>query len=266
MRPKPPSSNLSIKRTKLTVAYDGTDFCGWAPQHGLRSVHGTLKDGLCQVTGKEVELYGASRTDSGAHARGQVCHFDPPVPIPVDRWVGALSRVLPRDLSILKAEEVAPDFDSRFMARKRHYRYRILTGPRDPHRMRFAHWHWTVLDAPQMHRAAQLLVGEHDFLAFSQELEGTENTVRTLFHLQVRQVRDEVWLDVQGTAFVRGMMRRIAGCLLEIGRGKREPDWIGNLLTATDKSSIDWPPVLPACGLTLMRVSYGRHPKDHRFE
>lgn len=117
-----------------------------------------------------------------------------------------------------------------------------------------------------MHRAAQLLVGEHDFLAFSQELEGTENTVRTLFHLQVRQVRDEVWLDVQGTAFVRGMMRRIAGCLLEIGRGKREPDWIGNLLTATDKSSIDWPPVLPACGLTLMRVSYGRHPKDHRFE
>src|SRR5690606_29556880 len=110
-------------------------------------------------------------TDAGAHARGQVCHFDCPLPIPVEKWAGAMNRVLPRDVSVLKAEAVNPDFDSRFMARKRHYCYRIVTETRDPIRMRFAHFHRTKVDVGLMQKAAVKLVGQHDFLAFSQELD-----------------------------------------------------------------------------------------------
>lgn len=177
-----------------------------------------------------------------------------------------MNRVLPRDVSILKAEIVAPDFDSRFMARKRHYRYRILNHTRDPHRMRFAHYNRHKLDIEVMQKAAAKLVGENNFLAFSQELEESENMVRTLFSVTIHQYRDEIILNVHGTAFVRGMMRRIAGSLLEIGRDRRPLEWMDELLAAKEKSSIDWPPVLPACGLTLMKVTYGRHPSDHRFD
>lgn len=266
MRQKPPSSNLlTNQRVKLTVAYDGSDFCGWASQTGQRAVHSTLKEGLCRVIGEEVELWGASRTDGGAHALGQVCHFDCPVSIPIENWPRAMNKLLPTDVSVLKAEAVHPEFNSRFMARKRHYRYRILQQVRDPHRTRFAHYYHRKLDLQKMQLASQKLVGEHNFLAFSQELEIEKNMVRTLFRVSIQQKEDEIVLNVHGTAFVRGMMRRIAGSLLEIGRGQRPVEWIDELLVATDKSSIDWPPVLPACGLTLMKVSYGRNPSDHRF-
>lgn len=261
-----PSSSLSTnQRIKLTVAYDGTDFRGWAPQGELRTVHRTLKDGLCQVIGEEVELLGASRTDAGAHALGQVCQFDCPTPMPIHRFPRALNKVLPRDLAVVKAEAVSEDFSARFMARKRHYVYRVLEQERDPHRMRFAHYSTQAFDFERMKVAASHLVGEHDFLAFSQEMEEDENTVRTLFRVNLHRINKEILIHVHGTAFVRGMMRRIAGSLVEVGRGNRPVDWIPELLAGRDKSSIDWPPVLPACGLTLVRIKYGREPSDHRF-
>ncbi|ARU42311.1 tRNA pseudouridine(38-40) synthase TruA [Armatimonadetes bacterium Uphvl-Ar1] len=266
MQRLPLSSNLSTnQRIKLTVAYDGTNFSGWAPQSGLRTVQRTLKDGLCQVIGEEVELWGASRTDAGAHALGQVCHFDCPVPLPVERMARALNKVMPRDLSVVKAETVADDFSARFMARKRHYVYRVMVNDRNPLRMRFAHYVRYGLDLDRMRAAAKFLEGEHDFLSFSQEMEESVNTVRRLFRVNLHWVDNEVLIHVHGTAFVRGMMRRIAGSLVEVGRGNRKVEWIPELLVARDKSSIDWPPVLPACGLTLVRVKYGRSPSDHRF-
>lgn len=267
MQLKLQSSNLSTKqRIRLTVAYDGTDFCGWASQTEQRTVHGTLTDGLRQVLGEEVELWGASRTDSGAHAKGQVCHFDCMHPIPVEKWPRILNKILPPDVSVLESVLVPPDFNSRFWARHREYHYRILMGERDPRRMRFAHYYGRPLNVEAMQIAAQQMLGENDFLAFSQQLEGHENTVRTLFRIGVQQIRDEVKLRVVGTAFVRGMMRRIAGSLLEIGRGARTPEYIAQLLSETSRSGIDWPPVLPANGLTLIKVSYGRYPSDHRKE
>lgn len=116
-----------------------------------------------------------------------------------------------------------------------------------------------------MQRAAQSLVGKHDFIAFSQLIPRGANTVRELFSVDVKRVRDEIWIDVVGTAFVRGMMRRISGALLEVGLGTKEPESIAALLEARDKRRIKWPTLLPANGLTLMRVRYGRKPHDRRL-
>jgi len=252
-------------RLKLVVAYDGTEFCGWAAQAGRRTVQGTLTEAVRQISGEEIEIQGASRTDGGAHAQGQVCHFDTRRPIPPEKWAGILNRVLPEDLSVYASSVVADDFHSRFAARDRHYCYRILTGQPDPHRARFAHRYGRPLDVPLMQQAAQILLGEHDFRAFTEELDPyVENTRRTMIRFDVRQVRDEVWVDVVGTAFLRGMMRRMAGALLEVGRGYRPVEEVSRLLDIEERSGMQWPVVLPAKGLCLMRVRYGRHPRDNR--
>lgn len=252
------------RRVRLVVAYDGTDFCGWAPQAGQRTVQRTLTEGIRQVSGEDCEVVGASRTDGGAHACGQVCHFDTNVPIEPRKWPRVLNKVLPADLSVLRADAVPAAFHSRFYAKDRWYRYRIMTGARDPMRSRYAWFFGRGLDVAAMQEAASRLVGEHDFLAFSQMLEPGQNSVRTVFSVDVRQVHDEVRVDVVGTAFVRGMMRRIAGALVETGKGKRTSASIDGLLAQRDRGAVKWPLLLPAHGLTLMRVRYGRSLTDNR--
>jgi tRNA pseudouridine38-40 synthase len=147
----------------------------------------------------------------------------------------------------------------------RFYRYRILTGAPDPERARFAYWYGRPLDVAAMQEASATFLGHHDFRAYTEELDpGVENTHRTLFSFQVRQSRDEVWLDVIGTAFLRGMMRRMAGALLEVGRRHRSALEVSKLLQPEERNHIQWPVVLPANGLCLMRIRYGRHPRDNR--
>ncbi|MEQ1822954.1 MAG: tRNA pseudouridine(38-40) synthase TruA [Fimbriimonadaceae bacterium] len=254
---------MSTRRVKLTVRYDGTDFRGWAAQLGQRTVQGTLKEAVRQVSGEDVEIVGASRTDSGAHARGQVCHFDSAKP--VKHWYQALNRALPLDVRVAKVELVAETFHSRFSAADRFYRYRILSDVSDPFRGRFAYMNRYVLDLDLMQQAATFLEGEHDFRAFTEELgDSVENTVRKLFSIKVGRVRNEVRVDIVGTAFLRGMMRRISGGLFEVGRGKRPLEDIQTLLS-DQKHTLEWPEVLPARGLTLMEVRYGRHPRDNRL-
>lgn len=217
-----------------------------------------------QVSGAEIEVTGASRTDSGAHALGQAVHFDPPSAMPPENWVRALGDVLPPDVAAVSAAAVPKSFHARFWARSRTYRYRIATGPRDPFRDRHAWWHGRPLEAAAMQEAARLLLGEHDFRAFSQDLPEDTNFVRTLHRADVRSVRGEVQVEVTGTAFLRGMMRRIAGALWQVGRGKWQPGRVGELLGPRRDEQDAWPPVLPAHGLTLVRVDYGRWPRDCR--
>jgi tRNA pseudouridine38-40 synthase len=253
-----------VMRIKLTVAYDGTEFRGWAHNKGQRTVQSTLKEAVRQVSGDEVEIIGASRTDGGAHARGQVCHFDTKKPIPPHKWVQALNQVLPRDVAVKKSTQVNSDFNARFMAIDRFYRYRILTGLRDPYRERHAHHYGRPLDLEKMQQVAEILRGKHDFLAFTEELESSvTNTVRVLYNFNVRQVRDEVWVDVVGTAFLRGMMRRMSGAILEVGRGHRDVVEVSRLLQPEERLNYQWPQVLPAKGLCLMKIRYGRHPRFH---
>ena len=252
-------------RVKFVVAYDGTDFRGWAAQRDQRTVHGTLTEAVRQFSGEEIEIQGASRTDSGAHARGQVCHFDVSGRIPADRWPRAINRILPSDLKVISAHEVKPDFHSRFMAIDRHYRYRILTGLSDPHRNRYVHEHGRPVDLSAMRTAVKCFLGTHDFRAFTEELDSSVlNTTRTIFRFEVNMKRDEVWVDVVGTAFLRGMMRRMVGAVLEVGRGHRPVEEVSQLLDVKQRDFCQWPVVLPAKGLCLMRVRYGRHPVDSR--
>ncbi|MCX7800728.1 MAG: tRNA pseudouridine(38-40) synthase TruA [Fimbriimonadales bacterium] len=252
------------ERIRLVVAYDGTDFRGWAANPGQRTVQGTLKDAVSRTLGEETEVVGASRTDAGAHARGQVCHFDARAGIPAERWTGVLNRILPPDVRVLDSRAVPEAFHSRFCARWRLYRYRILVGAPDPFRERYAFRHGRGLDLGAMREAADRLIGEHDFRAFSEELKGQGNTVRALLRVDVAAVRDEVRIDVAGTAFVKGMMRRIAGFLLEVGKGQRPADDAEGLL-GERRGELQWPVVLPAKGLTLLRVAYGRTLRDVRL-
>lgn len=252
-------------RIKLVVSYDGTDFKGWAPQRDRRTVQGTLTEAVRHISGEDIEIFGASRTDSGAHARGQVCHFDTQSPMPVDRWASVLNRCLPQDVVVQRSIHASSDFHSRFSAVDRWYRYRILCGNPDPFRAPYTHWYGRPLDVQKMSEAANFLQGTHDFYAFTEELDPyIENTVRELFSFKVRQARDEVWVDVVGTAFLRGMMRRMAGALLEVGRGARPVEEVSRLLTSEGQEDLQWPVVLPAKGLCLMRVRFGRHPRDNR--
>jgi len=252
-------------RVKLVVSYDGTDFRGFAAQTGQRTVQGTLKEAVRQVSGEEIEISGASRTDSGAHAIGQVCHFDSEVSISGSKWAQVLNRQLPPDLTVRSSQQVDDRFHSRFSAFDRHYRYRILLNQPDPIRARYTYFYHSPLDVDRMQEGAKLLVGDHDFRAFTEELEPhVLNTRRILFSFEVRTSRDEVWVDVIGTAFLRGMMRRMAGALYEVGRGYRSVEEVSRLLDPEERNRLQWPVVLPARGLCLQRVRYGRHPRDFR--
>ena len=250
----------------MTVAYDGTHFHGWAKQPGHRTIQGSINEILSDFTGSEVLVSGASRTDSGAHALGQVCHFDSSLQIPPDGWRKLINDRAPNDLSIIKAQNVPLNFDSRFCAVYRHYRYRILIGPRFPHLARYAHYlrNSSGFDISKMQKAASLLVGKHDFYGFSQETPIETNTVRELYSVHPRKIGHEIWIDIQGTAFVKGMMRRISGALLEVAMGRRALDSFKRLLAPSVYPDIEWPEVLPANGLTLMEVNYGRKLRDIR--
>jgi tRNA pseudouridine38-40 synthase len=251
-------------RIKFVVAYDGTDFSGWAASAGQRTVQSTLTEAVRQVSGENIEIIGASRTDSGAHARGQVCHFDVTAKIPTANWPVAVNWVLPPDVAVIKASKVAADFHSRFCAEDRWYRYRIRTISRDPFDSRYAHDHGRPLDVEAMSEAAEFLVGRHDYRAYTESLQKhIDNTVRTMRSISVKQVRSEVWIEIGGTAFLRGMMRRMSGALLEVGAGKRKIETISELLTEK-RGEMNWPVVLPAKGLTLLKIRYGRPPRDCR--
>jgi tRNA pseudouridine38-40 synthase len=175
-----------------------------------------------------------------------------------------LNRALPEDLRVLKAEEVGPDFNARFCAEWRRYIYRIALEQTDPFLLRVAYGYWTDLNLDSMRAAASNLVGEHDFVAYTEELDPEiENTVRELHSVEITQPGRVVEIEIIGNAFLRGMMRRISGCLFEIGRGARPVQDAADLLTES-RDGMQWPVVLPAKGLTLEEVRYGNPPVDHR--
>ena len=176
-----------------------------------------------------------------------------------------LNRVLPKDLKVRESRKVSVEFHSRFCARDRFYRYSFYAGPQRPKLERYAYHLRKALSLSRMREAAVKLVGTHDYRVFTEELDpGIENTVRTLYRATVWKEGQAIHFDVAGTAFLRGMMRRMAGAVLEVGLGRRPGEDIEALLDPTRRDGLQWPVVLPAHGLTLMRVRYGPHPKDNR--
>ncbi|HKC19788.1 MAG TPA: tRNA pseudouridine(38-40) synthase TruA [Candidatus Dormibacteraeota bacterium] len=237
------------------LEYDGTDFAGWQQQAGGRTVEAELKLALRSVIGRDVTVYGAGRTDAGAHAEGQVANFHTDGKIGPQRLMAALNARLPGDVAVLSAEAVDSDFHSRYSARWRRYRYRYLDRPGRPALERGRCWHVRgPLDVDAMARAAKALVGKHDWTSFCSASEPSDGRVREMRSATVTRRGEFVELELVAEGFLRGMIRGIAGALAEVGRGRRPVKWVGEVLRARDRRQAAR--TAPAGGLTLMEVIY----------
>lgn len=244
-----------MRRIMLVVAYDGTEYCGWQIQPNGITVEAVLNRELTRLLGEEIRVIGASRTDAGVHALGNVCVFDTDTRIPPEKISYALNQSLPEDIVVQQSKEVAADFHPRKCNSRKTYEYRILNRTmRDPNCRRNTYfYHWN-LDLAAMREAAAFLVGEHDFQSFCSPATEAETTVRTIYDLTVEKVGDLVTIRVTGNGFLYNMVRIIAGTLLEVGNGKIKPEEITGILEKKNRAAAG--PTAPACGLTLMGITF----------
>jgi tRNA pseudouridine38-40 synthase len=239
----------------MVVEYDGTGFAGWQRQVGQRTVQGTLEEAIRELLGETTEVRGAGRTDAGVHAEGQVASLALAARIPEAGLLRGLNSLLPSDLAVLDVAEVDPAFDARFSARGKVYRYRIWNhAVRSPRHARTS-WHCRApLDLEAMRAAAQLLCGEHDFRAFRAADCDRRNTVRLVRRFDVARSGALVDLEVEATAFLKNMVRILAGTLADVGRGKRDVAAVARALETGDRTAAGV--TAPPQGLTLVRVIY----------
>jgi tRNA pseudouridine38-40 synthase len=240
---------------KVVLEYDGSEFAGWQQQAHGRTVEAELKRALRAITGQEHKVYAAGRTDAGAHAEGQVVNFQTNGRISPHRLVSALNARLPADVAVLAAEEVPDAFHARYSAQWRRYRYRYLDRPSRPALERGRCWHVRgTLDADAMSMAAKALVGKHDWTSYCSASEPRDARVREMRSARVLRRGDFVELELVAEGFLRGLARSIAGALAEVGRGRRSPEWVGEVLEAQDRRKAAR--TAPAGGLTLVEVIY----------
>jgi tRNA pseudouridine38-40 synthase len=251
-----------MRNIKLTIAYDGAEFHGWQIQPGVPTIQGALNDVASQVTQEKVMVHGASRTDAGVHALGQVAHFKTRSLIPAGELQRAFNALLPASIRIVAAEEVGPDFHARWLAQAKTYRYRIYRGsvlPPFEHR-RVLHYPGP-LDEAAMAAAAREFEGEHDFASFaassgSEEDDRERATTRVIHSSEIIRdpERDEIAYSVRGQSFLRYMVRKMVGTLLEVGKGSLAPADIRGLLELRDRSRSG--PTIPPEGLYLVSLEY----------
>lgn len=275
----------------LTVAYDGTAYSGWQLQPHAETIESVLNRCLSELTGEMVEVIGASRTDSGVHALGNVAVFDTKSPIPADKFSYALNQRLPEDIRIRGSWEVAADFHPRHCESLKTYEYRICNAAFPlPTRRFYAHFTYVPLNVSLMKKAAAYLVGEHDFKSFCSVDTQAKTTVRKIEEIAVweepgadsgaadiagaltRTARDdagmpafrakEIVIRVRGRGFLYNMVRIIAGTLMEVGRGQLSPEQMKEILLACDRQKAG--PTAPACGLTLIGYEFLEKPVDTR--
>ncbi len=244
-----------MKRVKLTVAYDGTGYCGWQIQPNGITVEEVLNKALRKLTGEEITVMGASRTDSGVHAMGNVAVFDTNTSIPAERIAMALNQRLPEDITIVKSEEVSADFHPRYGDIKKTYEYHIVnTRMPMPTKRLYNYFVSYDLDIEKMREAAGYLVGEHDFVSFCNVRTDVENTVRTVYALDVLQQGDEITVRITGNGFLYNMVRIIVGTLIRVGRGFYEPEEVKEILEAKKRTAAGV--TAPPQGLFLMEIEY----------
>ena len=239
----------------LVIAFDGTTYCGWQTQSGAISIQGTVSAALAKITGETISLTGSGRTDSGTHARGLVANFFTVSKIPADRLPFALNSKLPRDIRILSACDVPPDFHARKSARSKIYRYQVFNGTiLPPHLMReYFHFPYRI-DFDGMAEAARLFPGEHDFASYAKTGSGVSNTIRRIFRCGLRRQGACIYLTVEGNGFLHHMVRNMAGTLLEVGRGRISLLDFTALFEKRDRTQAGF--TAPAHGLILMKVRY----------
>ncbi len=246
---------MAIRNIKLTVVYDGSAYHGWQIQPGLKTIQGALTEAIEKLIGGEVRVFGASRTDAGVSALGQVALVQIDSAIPVENLARAITGRLPADIAVAEAVEVPQGFDLIGAVKSKLYRYTIYTGRVRPV-MQIRHcWHLPrKLDVAAMAEAAKMLVGKKDFKSFASSADKRENSVRTIFRCDVSRNDDWVYVDVEGDGFLYNMVRNIVGTLVEVGVGKWRPEKINEILEAKDRTAAG--PIAPAAGLCLMCVKY----------
>lgn len=247
-----------MRQLRVTLEYDGTDLAGWQRQANAPTVQGHVEQALARLLGHPVRLSGASRTDAGVHARGQVAAFSTEHHIPTEGLRRALNASLPPQIAASDIAEVDPSFHPRFSATGKHYRYLFwVRRDRSPCWYRRAWWRSRPLDVPAMREAAQHLVGDHDFAAFRAVGCSARTTVRHIQSLELAWADTEpslLVLDVRGNAFLRNMVRIIAGTLSDVGEGRFTPAQVAELLEGKDRTKGGQ--TAPAHGLELMQVFF----------
>lgn len=246
-----------MRRIKLTIAYDGTAYAGWQRQDGAVTVAGTVENAIRELTKETPELLGASRTDAGVHALGNVAVFDTDSPIPAERFSYALNAFLPDDIRIMESEEAPEDFHPRFDAHSKRYEYHIVTGQVcPPLAVRYAEHVRGELDIEAMNRMAQYAVGTHDFTSFCAAGAQVKSKVRTITKLSVTKEAGEIVIAVEGDGFLYNMVRILAGTLIQAGLHRITPESMQDILEGRDRSLAG--PTAAARGLRLCFIRYGQ--------
>lgn len=244
-----------MKRIKLEIAYDGTAYCGWQLQPGRPTVERALNKALSDLLGEEIAVIGASRTDSGVHALGNVAVFDTENRIAVEKIRGAVNQRLPEDIRVQSSEEVALDFHPRRVASIKTYEYRILNRKIAlPTQRLYTTFIYYDLDVSLMQEAAKFFLGEHDFKSFCSIKTQALDTIRTIYQLEVSKMGDIISITISGNGFLYNMVRIIVGTLLKVGRGTYPPEKILDILAGRDRSLAG--PTALAEGLMLVKIDY----------
>ncbi len=243
------------KRIMLTVAYDGTNYCGFQVQPNCPTIEGELNKHLSALLGTDIQVIGASRTDAGVHALCNVAVFDADTGIPAKKFAYALNQRLPEDIRIQASREVPVDFHPRHTDTRKTYEYRIVSREFPlPTKRLYSYFTYHKLDVEKMQQAAAYLVGEHDFKSFCAVAAVVETTIRTVYDVTVEEQGEEIVIRVCGNGFLYNMVRIIAGTLMEVGKGKCEPERIKEILAACDRKAAG--PTAPACGLLLAKYEF----------
>ena len=243
------------KRVRLTVAYDGTNYHGWQVQKNGITIESELNRCLRALLGEDIQVIGASRTDAGVHALGNVAVFDTCARIPAEKISYALNQRLPEDIRIQKSEAVGLDWHPRYVSSRKTYEYRIYRGEFPmPVKRLYSYFTYRKLDVNRMVEAAAYLEGEHDFKSFCQTGAQVESTVRTIYSAQVEEQGADLVIRICGNGFLYNMIRIIAGTLMDIGEGKRSPEDMETIIEAKDRGAAG--PTASPQGLTLIRYEY----------
>lgn len=243
------------RRVKLIISYDGTNYCGWQVQINGITVEEVINRELSRMLGEDIAVIGASRTDSGVHALGNVAVFDTFSKIPPEKMCFALNQRLPDDIRIQDSCEVPLDFHPRYCDSTKTYEYKILNRRFDNPVMRlYTHFVYMPLDYEKMQEAAKYLVGEHDFKSFCSARTQVTDTVRTIYSLDVSKEGDIIKIRISGNGFLYNMVRIIVGTLIKVGLKVYPPEYVKEILEACDRNVAG--PKAPAKGLTLIGIVY----------
>lgn len=246
---------MAQKRVRLIVAYDGTNYHGWQVQNNGITIESELNRCLSELLSEPIEVIGASRTDAGVHALGNVAVFDTNARMPAEKISYALNQRLPEDIRIQKSEEVPADWHPRYCDSRKTYEYHIYRGEFAlPTKRLYSLFTYHKLDVEKMQTAAEYFVGEHDFKSFCQVNAQVKSTVRTVTKMQVFEEGPEVIIRVTGNGFLYNMVRIMAGTLLEVGQGKRSPLEIPDMIAARNREAAG--PTAPAHGLILVKYDF----------